>query len=164
MLQSRLKMNTTKIYTHFGIPRHGWLPVELNFGAFSIKCSVSNILNDPLEEFLNLIENYFSKKSLTCRVCLWLEPQGYALDFTSSKSANRVKIQVSYDDSFIPPMKYSSLDLKFEIEIEVNNLLESIIMAFKELFASTDSDILQEEWSENVMKLKKRFEKIVSYS
>jgi hypothetical protein len=48
-------MNARKIKIYFGVPRYGWLPVELNFGAFNINCSVSNVLNDPLEELLILI-------------------------------------------------------------------------------------------------------------
>lgn len=63
-----------------GIPEHGWLPVRLQLNAFVIGCSVSNVLNDPLDELIGAVESCLASSGSGQRTCFWLEPDGYAID------------------------------------------------------------------------------------
>lgn len=68
----------------FGTPRHGWLPVDFQYGDFKINFGASDVLNDPMEEFVDAIINISNGK--TGEVTCWLEPFTYFFRF--EKGAN----------------------------------------------------------------------------
>jgi len=92
-------------------PRHGWLPLRLELGSFVVECVASNVLNDPLDELIEAVA--FCKAPLVGhhRICLWLEPEGYAVDIVPSASSDHCIIRVSFDASFVPPMLRRELDI-----------------------------------------------------
>ena len=97
-----------------GRPQHGWLPFRLEIGDFILEDSASFVLNDPLAEWLDLLECCIRPCRGPARVCLWLEPAGYAVDLVASEQAEQVELRVYFDPSFIPPMRERSMSLQFE--------------------------------------------------
>jgi hypothetical protein len=93
-------------------PRHGWIAVSLRLGEFELKCSASTVLNDPLAELLDAVCFMTEGRSGSRRVCLWLEPKGYALDL-QCLSESLAMVTVLHDDAFVPPMAASPMKRLF---------------------------------------------------
>lgn len=59
----------------FGMPHHGWLPVEFKSGSLSLQFEASAVLNEPLGELYAGIKRLLEHKS--GEVTWWLEPYTY---------------------------------------------------------------------------------------
>ena len=65
----------------FGMPEHGWLPVDFHYGDCHLQFYASDVLNDPIEELRGITTMYPQE----CRqVSWWLEPAGYIFDFAKN--------------------------------------------------------------------------------
>lgn len=128
------------------LPEHGWLPVRLQLNAFVIGCSASHVLNDPLDEFLGAVESCQTPTGPGHRTCLWLEPDGYAIDLLPGSSPDRRIVRVSYDRDFVPPMWYSYKPMKvvFEGEADARLIAEALLSPVAELVDQMDAETL--EW------------------
>ncbi len=63
----------------FGVPHHGWLPVEFKAASLSLQFEASAVLNEPLEELYAAIIRLLDHK--TGPVTWWLEPYTYFFYF-----------------------------------------------------------------------------------
>lgn len=63
----------------FGVPHHGWLPVEFKADSLSLQFEASAVLNEPLEELYSAITRLLNHK--TGPVTWWLEPDTYFFYF-----------------------------------------------------------------------------------
>lgn len=63
----------------FGVPHHGWLPVQFSAGAVKLEFAASDVLNDPLDELYKSIQRLLNNK--TGQVTWWLEPYTYFFYF-----------------------------------------------------------------------------------
>jgi hypothetical protein len=93
-------------------PRHGWIRVSVRLGEFELKCSASTVLNDPLAELLDAVCFVNEGRTGFRRVCLWLEPEGYALDL-QCLNESLAMLTVLHDDAFVPPMAASPMKRLF---------------------------------------------------
>ncbi len=108
-----------------GPPHHGWVKVSLRLGDFQLICGASTVLNDPLTELLDLALFARDGHSGFRRACLWLEPEGYAVD-VRLLSESHALLTVRYDDTFVPPMAGSEMKVAFHCIIERSTLLHGI--------------------------------------
>lgn len=132
-----------RISLALGLPEHGWLPFRLQLDDFVLDLQVSNVLNGPLSELIEAIA--FCQPPLVGghRVCLWLEPAGYALDLIAGAAPDRCILRVSFDEDFVPPMQGDLTEVVFEGEADAGALcgaLESAIVGF---LASVDAPTLK---------------------
>ena len=67
-----------KIIIEFGIPIHGWLPVNFNLNEFHLNFEASDVLNNPIEELYNAITKLQDKESR--QITWWLEPAAYIFE------------------------------------------------------------------------------------
>jgi hypothetical protein len=81
------------IAIEFGIPDHGWLPVDLNYGDFHINFDASNVLNDPVNELCEVLSDLQYYKS--GEVTWWLEPGAYFFDFQKCDSTYTLLISLT---------------------------------------------------------------------
>ena len=72
--------NTILIF--FGIPKHGWLPIDFHYKDFHLDFDASDVLNDPVEELYNAVTKLTDNERR--RVAWWLEPAAYFFDFERS--------------------------------------------------------------------------------
>ena len=86
----------------FGEPEHGWLPIDVRIGEFKFGDLASNVLNDPLEEFLELRAFLLGEMLGRHLVSLWLEPAGYLVEVTRIDGA-RASFTVWFEEDFVPP-------------------------------------------------------------
>jgi hypothetical protein len=61
-------------------PEAGWLPIRLELDDFVLEEWASNVLNDPVESLIEMLEMAERPDPDRVRVCFWLEPALYALD------------------------------------------------------------------------------------
>lgn len=59
----------------FGTPKHGWLPVDLYYGDYSISFEASDVLNNPVNELCETILSLQNNKA--GEIIWWLEPGAY---------------------------------------------------------------------------------------
>lgn len=127
-----------------GAVRHGWLEVRLAIGDFVFDDVASNVLNDPLAELVE-VERFLVDASIaSVRVCLWLEPDGYVVDFDRDDETSSVRVRVGYDESLVPPMrgrtpKRTVLDTR----IVATRLAPVLWRALDGFFVSVDADALE---------------------
>lgn len=115
-------------------PKHGWLPLRLQLNDFVIDDSVSNVLNDPLGDLIGAVELCLAPAGARHRACLWLEPDGYAVDLTPGTSADRCLVRVSYDDNFVPPMWGCDLkEVSFEGQAEARLIADALFPPIAQL-------------------------------
>lgn len=114
-------------------PKHGWLPTKLELGDFVVDDVASGVLNDPIEEFLEALAYCQNPTSAGNRICLWMEPGGYAIDIVASSTSDRCVLRVSFHGDFIPPMRGKEMKVEFEAEADTIRVSRAISAAFGEL-------------------------------
>ena len=62
----------------FGVPSHGWLPVDFRHQDFHLEFDASDVLNDPLDELYNAITKIQNNERR--QITWWLEPGAYFFD------------------------------------------------------------------------------------
>jgi hypothetical protein len=82
----------SRIGLGFGAPRHGWLPVRLDFESRSIEFEASDVPNNPVQRLVDALEA--ATQHRPSEVWWHLEPDGYIFRFLPS--AGKVELQVSY--------------------------------------------------------------------
>jgi len=142
----------------FQTPKHGWLPVKLELGKLVIDDAASNVLNDPIDEFLDALAFCNAPTSAGHRICLWLEPAGFAIDLVESSTPERCILRVFYDDSFVPPMRRTRMKVKFEMEADAIRVSRAISAALGDLLQRTHEPAL-DAWKPGQIYLQ-RFEEV----
>ena len=74
----------------------------MTIGGFDALFRASNVLNDPIEELLDMAIFTMAGQSGMRRACLWMEPEGYAVEARPINAA-KVGVRVYYDESMVPP-------------------------------------------------------------
>ena len=97
----------------FGEPKHGWLPIDVRIGDFKFRDLASNVLNDPLEEFLELRAFLLGEMLGRHRVSLWLEPAGYLVEVTRIDEV-LASFTVWFEEAFVPPRIHKTSQRVFE--------------------------------------------------
>lgn len=98
-----------RVRLELGAPKHGWLPFRLVLDDFELEALASGVCNDPLEELIDMGVFLARGGSGMRRVCLWLEPAGFAVD-AWNLGDEFAELLVSRDDSFVPPMSACALE------------------------------------------------------
>jgi len=140
-LVSHIKLNVD-------IPKHGWLPVRLELDDYAIECNASYILNDPVSELLDLLENVLASNFDGSRVCLWLEPPGYAIDVFATLDPDRCSLRILYGESVNPPMESGRMELCFECNCELTLLKRTLLEALTGLLQEANDNAMA-EWIGN---------------
>jgi hypothetical protein len=126
-----------------GRPTHGWLPFRLELAGVVIDDAASNVLNDPVDELLGLLAYSLTPRGTEPRVCFWLEPAGYALDAcTVAGSADRFIVRLFFDESFVPPMRRHTMQLRAEAELAGSVLSAGVRAGLATLLAGQDRGAL----------------------
>lgn len=114
-------------------PRHGWLPVGIKLGNYQLLANASNVFNDPISELIELA--IFVKKggSSFRRVCLWLEPAGYAIDVKLS-GHQRLLITILFDQDFIPPMNNTHMKEEYCCSVSPKTLYKALSDSLNQWF------------------------------
>lgn len=107
-------------------PKHGWMPIRLELDEFVIEDAASNVLNDPLAALIEMFRFSVTPMSTGERVCLWLEPDGYAIDVLRTSVGTRSVLNVYYDRDFVPPMQKHQMARRFECELDTEVLCAAL--------------------------------------
>lgn len=134
----------THIEFSFKPPRNGWLPFRLSLGDCVIEDTASNVLNDPLAELIDAAMSPPSRVA-SIRICFWLEPAGYALDLLQADEPDLSVLRLSYDDSFVPPMRHSDMTIKQEALLESRLIRTALVSGLVAFGRSADTAAL-EKW------------------
>ncbi|MGH1344882.1 MAG: hypothetical protein ACRBN8_25205 [Nannocystales bacterium] len=86
----------------FGQPEHGWMPVDLRIGEFTFRTKASNVLNDPLADFLELRVFVLGEMLGHHLVSLWLEPAAYIVEVTRVDQT-LASVKVWFEEDFVAP-------------------------------------------------------------
>ena len=79
------------------------------------------------------------------RVCLWLEPEGYAVDVTAL-SDELFMITVRFDKSFVPPMAGHSMMKRYRCLVKRDVFSRAVARGLAEWFATaTDIELSDTE-------------------
>lgn len=136
----------THIDLQLEAPRSGWLPFRFALGDFAISGSASNVLNDPVDSLLEMLASLTNPTPEGARLCLWLEPSGYAVDVSATDVPAICQLGVYYDDSFVPPMRGRDMQLEFECRVDVWLLRAAIIRGLHGALTGLDADAF-DKWS-----------------
>lgn len=120
-------------------PKHGWLPLRLELDEFVLEKKASETLNSPVKSLLDLFEFTLAPTPQGPRVCVWLEPDGYAIDVSSAAEGDRCELRISYDRTFIPPVGGPDMTAIFEGELETATLRSALSAALAGLFEEIDA-------------------------
>ena len=104
--------------------------------------AASGVLNDPVDALLSLFEFAAAPRSHGPRVCLWLEPGGYAIDAFGTPEPDRCVMRVSFDENFVPPMQGAEMVLQFECELATTTLYLALRGALARLLEGPDAEAL----------------------
>jgi hypothetical protein len=132
-----------RISLALGPPKHGWLPLRLQLNAFVFDDEVSNVLTAPLTDLIEAIAFCQAPLVGSHRVCLWLEPAGYAVDLVAGASPDRCIVRVSFDKDFVPPMTSFPMAVVFEGETDAAVIRGALESALAEFFATVDAPTLK---------------------
>lgn len=138
----------TDIDLQLGAPRSGWLPFRFELGDFSISGSASNVLNDPVDSLLEMLASLTNPTTEGARLCLWLEPGGYAIDVSATDVPAICQLGVHYAESFVPPMRGRDMQLEFESRVDVWLLRAAIIRGLHGVLTGLDADAFN-KWSQH---------------
>ena len=102
-----------------------------------------------VEEFLEMLR--FSSQPMPdgARVCLWLEPAGYAIDAIGTDDPRRAVVRVFFDESFVPPMRRREMSTSFECEVDAASLGSALASSLSRLFQHPGADALN-LWNRNL--------------
>jgi hypothetical protein len=139
-------------------PQHGWLPVRMVFGDYQLLMDASNVLNDPIAELIELTMFVKKESSSFRRVCLWLEPSGYAIDVKHS-GPQRLLITILFDKEFIPPMNNTHMKEEYCCSVYQNTLYKSLIESLN-LWLTSNSKTISEHWAPNTVDYIREIQKI----
>jgi hypothetical protein len=128
-------------------PTHGWLPVRLELDDFVFDDSVSNVLNDPIEALIEMLELAARSDPDRVRVCFWLEPALYALDAIREDrpapgdppGTGLVLMRVLFSRGASPPGHAGSMTPCFEGTVESRVLHAALLRALTELVDDPDA-------------------------
>ncbi len=106
------------------------MPVDLRIGEFTFCDQASNVLNDPLEDFLELRAFLLGKMLGHHLVSLWLEPAAYIVEVTrSDRTLASVKVWFVEEDFSAPKLRDTSKCV-FEGVAERSRLARRIEQAY----------------------------------
>ena len=122
-------------------PSYGWLSVELELGDYRLGLNASMVLNDPLRELFDWLTcDDLSDHGLR-RVCLWREPEGYAVDVVAI-SHDTLSVTVLFDESFLPPMSGHSMMFRHRCFVKGEIFARAIARGLREWFdGATDTKL-----------------------
>jgi len=109
----------------FGIPTHGWLPVDFHYKSFHMEFAASDGLNDPIEELYNAINKL--NDNYPGQVIWWLEPGAYYFDL--EKRGDEISLIISETDD----LHNSKAEKKImqKIVSDKNGIIKPFIEAIK---------------------------------
>lgn len=135
--------DTDPFRLEIGRPAHGWLPFRLELASVVIDDAASNVLNDPVDKLLDLLAYSLRPSGTEPRACFWLEPAGYALDVCAVVgSAERFVVRLFFDDSFVPPMRGRTMQLRAEAELAGSVISAAVRAGLATLLAGPDRGAL----------------------
>jgi hypothetical protein len=112
-----------------GPHEHGWLPLTLATGLYSLDIHVSGVLNDPVEELLEAALGCLSPRIDTI-VMLWLEPDGYTLEV--DPYARSVRLRFSYARELCAPVVPPDAQTEHECVVDSRSWASAIANGMRE--------------------------------
>ena len=116
-------------------PRHGWLTVEWELGTFVLHVSASLVLNNPMRELFDMLTCHRLSSGSFRRVCLWAEPEGYAVD-VQSLDDQLFMVTVWFDKAFVPPMSGRAMTLQHRCLVKRTLFSQGLLDGLAEWLAS----------------------------
>lgn len=113
----------------FGEPEHGWMPVDLRIGEFTFRDQASNVLNDPLADFLELRAFVLGEMLGHHLVSLWLEPAAYIVEVSRIDQA-LASVKAWFEEDFVAPKLSDTSKCVFEGVVERSRLARRIEQAY----------------------------------
>jgi hypothetical protein len=126
--------------------RHGGLEIRLVLGDEVFHLQASSVLNDPISEFIDWMEFLLEPRSGFRRVCVCLEPEGYAFDLQPMRLPEFM-VSVWWDDSFVPPMAGYEMKPRPRFLVNGDLLLEALSSGLRAWLADPGSGI-QDGWGD----------------
>ncbi len=120
---------------HFGIPKHGWLPVNFDYDEFHIEFDASDGLNDPIGELYQSILNI--QVGELKEITWWLEPGAYYFLIGKDNSNYLLTILESNDIHSVDEIKKSL--------IQISGNYEEIILPIKKAILDFSSKNYDEQ-------------------
>lgn len=119
------------ISVRFGIPEHGWLPVNFYYNEFHLDFAASDVLNDPIEELYNAVTKLQDKEHRG--TIWWLEPAAYFFDFERNGQSIILTINETED------LHNETAEKRQLIRIKGDNksIVEPFRAAIKQLYSQT---------------------------
>ena len=83
-------MTKKKVQIEFGLPEHGWLPVDLRHGDFELNFVTSDVPVNPIDQLISGIRQI--TKGIKAEVWWHLEPEEYYFDFDMKGAEYNLRI------------------------------------------------------------------------
>ena len=115
----------TRLQVELRDPGVGGLGFRLVLDEFELNERASGVSNDPLEELIDMGLFLARGGSGMRRVCIWLEPEGFAVDAWNLGN-ELAQVLVSKDGSFVPPMSAYGLEEVSRHLVERTSLAQCI--------------------------------------
>ena len=121
-------MKKEKIKIEFGLPEHGWLPVDLRHGEFELKFMASDVPVNPIDQLISGISQI--TKGITAEVWWYLEPEGYYLNFDTKGVEYNLRISFAKNDT-------AAKELLYETQGEYEDIVMPFYRSIKNFFTQT---------------------------
>ncbi len=121
----------------FGKPEAGWLPIHFKTDDIDLEFEASNVMNDPLNEFIHAI--FLLKSGLSSEVICWLEAPTYYFHFARTEDIYTLTISESDD---YKSKKRTLHIIKGDYDLIVKPFKEALLQFCDEKYEKRDWDIV----------------------
>lgn len=125
-------MNRDNLKIEFGHPEHGWLPVYIRQGEFSLEFIASDVPLNPIEQLISLLR--LLQRGISGEIWWHLEPAGYYFSFDKQDKLYQFSISFAENES-------ATKDLIFETEGSFGNIILPFYRALKKFFTQSFDEL-----------------------
>jgi len=108
-----------KIKVDFGVPEHGWLPINLNYIDFDLALYVSDVPVDPMLQLSDALIQICKGVNQPDSIIWHLEPYCYYLKFEARDSDYRVTI-----------LESAKIHSPTKLTLEIEGAFEEVVLPF----------------------------------
>lgn len=119
----------------FGVPKHGWLPVDFHYFDFYINFEASDALNDPIKELNEVIDE---SEDYECRQITWYSEPG-AIIFDISKAGQNITLIITETNDL--HNENNNREILIKIETDKKQIIKSFRTAVEQFYSHTYEEI-----------------------